>query len=92
MLRSRVKPSRLDPRPRLACAPLQTQRRPVSLPRRLLAADFLADRLMIDAAVILLWQADRLPWVALAIPVVQASFRTRLMAGARRRSGGWDRS
>src|SRR3954470_24976932 len=32
-------------------------------------ADPLADRLMIDAAVILLWQADRLPWIALAIPV-----------------------
>ncbi|HET7044242.1 MAG TPA: CDP-alcohol phosphatidyltransferase family protein [Gaiellaceae bacterium] len=31
-------------------------------------ADPLADRLMIDAAVILLWGADRLPWVALAIP------------------------
>ena len=31
-------------------------------------ADPLADRLMIDAAVILLWQAGRLPWVALAIP------------------------
>jgi len=31
-------------------------------------ADPLADRLMIDAAVILLWQADRLPWLALAIP------------------------
>jgi CDP-diacylglycerol--glycerol-3-phosphate 3-phosphatidyltransferase len=31
-------------------------------------ADPLADRLMIDAAVILLWAADRLPWVALAIP------------------------
>jgi CDP-diacylglycerol--glycerol-3-phosphate 3-phosphatidyltransferase len=30
--------------------------------------DPLADRLMIDAAVILLWHADRLPWVALAIP------------------------
>ena len=28
----------------------------------------LADRLMIDAAVILLWHADRLPWIALAIP------------------------
>src|SRR4029453_6556604 len=28
----------------------------------------LADRLMIDAAVILLWHAGRLPWVALAIP------------------------
>jgi CDP-diacylglycerol--glycerol-3-phosphate 3-phosphatidyltransferase len=32
-------------------------------------ADPLADRLMIDAAVILLWQAGRLPWAALAIPV-----------------------
>jgi len=31
-------------------------------------ADPLADRLMIDAAVILLWSADRLPLVALAIP------------------------
>ena len=31
-------------------------------------ADPLADRLMIDAAVLLLWHADRLPWVALAIP------------------------
>jgi CDP-diacylglycerol--glycerol-3-phosphate 3-phosphatidyltransferase len=31
-------------------------------------ADPLADRLMIDAAVILLWHADRLPWVSLAIP------------------------
>jgi CDP-diacylglycerol--glycerol-3-phosphate 3-phosphatidyltransferase len=31
-------------------------------------ADPLADRLMIDAAVILLWWADRLPIVALAIP------------------------
>jgi CDP-diacylglycerol--glycerol-3-phosphate 3-phosphatidyltransferase len=30
-------------------------------------ADPLADRLMIDAAVILLWHADRLPWVALVI-------------------------
>lgn len=29
-------------------------------------ADPLADRLMIDAAVILLWLADRLPWAALA--------------------------
>jgi general secretion pathway protein J len=34
-LRSRVKPARLDPRPRLACAPFSTQRRPVSLPPRL---------------------------------------------------------
>ena len=32
-------------------------------------ADPLADRLLIDAAVILLWNAGRLPWVALAIPV-----------------------
>jgi CDP-diacylglycerol--glycerol-3-phosphate 3-phosphatidyltransferase len=32
-------------------------------------ADPLADRLMIDAAVVLLWHADRLPWAALAIPV-----------------------
>src|SRR2546429_6707733 len=31
-------------------------------------ADPLADRLMMDAAVILLWHAGRLPWVALAIP------------------------
>jgi cardiolipin synthase (CMP-forming) len=31
-------------------------------------ADPLADRLMIDVAVILLWWADRLPWAALAIP------------------------
>ena len=31
-------------------------------------ADPLADRLMIDAAVILLWHAGRLPWIALVIP------------------------
>src|ERR671930_328509 len=31
-------------------------------------ADPLADRLMIDAAIILLWHADRIPWAALAIP------------------------
>jgi len=31
-------------------------------------ADPLADRLMIDAAVIVLWHAGRLPWIALAIP------------------------
>jgi cardiolipin synthase len=31
-------------------------------------ADPLADRLMIDAAVLLLWWDERLPWVALAIP------------------------
>jgi CDP-diacylglycerol--glycerol-3-phosphate 3-phosphatidyltransferase len=34
-------------------------------------ADPLADRLMIDAAVILLWLADRLPWAALAIILVR---------------------
>jgi CDP-diacylglycerol--glycerol-3-phosphate 3-phosphatidyltransferase len=34
-------------------------------------ADPLADRLMIDAAVILLWLEGRLPWVALAIVVVR---------------------
>ena len=32
-------------------------------------ADPLADRLMIDAAVILLWHAGRLPWAALFIPL-----------------------
>jgi CDP-diacylglycerol--glycerol-3-phosphate 3-phosphatidyltransferase len=32
-------------------------------------ADPLADRLMIDAAVLLLWQDERLPWIALAIPL-----------------------
>jgi CDP-diacylglycerol--glycerol-3-phosphate 3-phosphatidyltransferase len=32
-------------------------------------ADPLADRLMIDAAVVLLWLADRLPWPALALIV-----------------------
>jgi CDP-diacylglycerol--glycerol-3-phosphate 3-phosphatidyltransferase len=32
-------------------------------------ADPLADRLLIDAAVILLWQDERLPWIALAIPL-----------------------
>jgi CDP-diacylglycerol--glycerol-3-phosphate 3-phosphatidyltransferase len=31
-------------------------------------ADPLADRLLIDVAVILLWHAGQLPWVALAIP------------------------
>jgi CDP-diacylglycerol--glycerol-3-phosphate 3-phosphatidyltransferase len=31
-------------------------------------ADPLADRLLIDVTVILLWHADRLPWVALLIP------------------------
>jgi CDP-diacylglycerol--glycerol-3-phosphate 3-phosphatidyltransferase len=32
-------------------------------------ADPLADRLLIDAAVILLWHAGRVPWVALLIPL-----------------------
>jgi CDP-diacylglycerol--glycerol-3-phosphate 3-phosphatidyltransferase len=32
-------------------------------------ADPLADRLMIDSAVLLLFHADRLPWVALIIPL-----------------------
>ena len=31
-------------------------------------ADPLADRLMIIAAVLLLWHADRLPWIALILP------------------------
>jgi len=46
-------------------------------------ADPLADRLMIDAAVILLWQLDRLPWVALAIPArdLVALVATPLMLG-----------
>jgi CDP-diacylglycerol--glycerol-3-phosphate 3-phosphatidyltransferase len=34
-------------------------------------ADPLADRVMIDAAVILLWIADRLPWPALAVILVR---------------------
>jgi len=42
-------------------------------------ADPLADRLMIDAAVLLLWHAGRLPWIALAIPardlVMLAAYR-----------------
>jgi CDP-diacylglycerol--glycerol-3-phosphate 3-phosphatidyltransferase len=32
-------------------------------------ADPLADRLLIDVAVVLLWHAGRLPWIALAIPL-----------------------
>jgi len=32
-------------------------------------ADPLADRLLIDVAVILLWNAGRLPWVALVVPL-----------------------
>src|ERR1700675_1633056 len=32
-------------------------------------ADPLADRLLIDTAVLLLWHAGRLPWVALLIPL-----------------------
>jgi CDP-diacylglycerol--glycerol-3-phosphate 3-phosphatidyltransferase len=34
-------------------------------------ADPLADRLMIDAAVVLLWLAGRLPWAALAVILVR---------------------
>lgn len=43
-------------------------------------ADPLADRLMIDAAVILLFLADRLPWVALALVLVRDGV---LVAGSR---------
>src|SRR5436190_2100156 len=43
-------------------------------------ADPLADRLMIDAAVILLVVADRLPWVALAIILVRDA---ALLGGSR---------
>jgi CDP-diacylglycerol--glycerol-3-phosphate 3-phosphatidyltransferase len=43
-------------------------------------ADPLADRLMIDAAVVLLWLADRLPWPALAIVLVRD---TVLVGGSR---------
>ena len=43
-------------------------------------ADPLADRLMIDAAVILLWLADRLPWPALAVIVA----RDALLVGGTR--------
>jgi CDP-diacylglycerol--glycerol-3-phosphate 3-phosphatidyltransferase len=32
-------------------------------------ADPLADRVLIDVAVVLLWHADRLPWLALVIPL-----------------------
>ena len=43
-------------------------------------ADPLADRLMIDAAVIMLWLADRLPWPALAVIIV----RDALLVGGTR--------
>ena len=43
-------------------------------------ADPLADRLMIDAAVFLLFIADRLPWEALVVIIVRDSM---LLAGAR---------
>ncbi len=43
-------------------------------------ADPLADRLMIDAAVILLWLADRLPWPALAVILARDSL---LVGGTR---------
>jgi CDP-diacylglycerol--glycerol-3-phosphate 3-phosphatidyltransferase len=35
-------------------------------------ADPLADRVLIDVAVVLLWHAGRLPWLALAIPLRDA--------------------
>jgi CDP-diacylglycerol--glycerol-3-phosphate 3-phosphatidyltransferase len=48
-------------------------------------ADPLADRLMIDAAVLLLWHAGRLPWAALAIPardlVILAAYRVVVERG-----------
>jgi CDP-diacylglycerol--glycerol-3-phosphate 3-phosphatidyltransferase len=46
-------------------------------------ADPLADRLMIDAAVLLLWIDGRLPWIALAIPLrdVVALAGTPLLLG-----------
>jgi CDP-diacylglycerol--glycerol-3-phosphate 3-phosphatidyltransferase len=46
-------------------------------------ADPLADRLMIDAAVLLLYVDDRLPWIALAIPLrdVVALVATPLVLG-----------
>ena len=60
-------------------------------------ADPLADRLMIDAAVILLWHADRLPWIALAIPARDVALiagykfvvgtRLRLLRQPRRQGG-----
>ena len=43
-------------------------------------ADPLADRLMIDAAIVLLWREDRLPWVALAVILVRDVV---LVAGSR---------
>jgi CDP-diacylglycerol--glycerol-3-phosphate 3-phosphatidyltransferase len=43
-------------------------------------ADPLADRLMIDAAVILLWLDDRLPWPALALIIARDAF---LIVGAK---------
>jgi CDP-diacylglycerol--glycerol-3-phosphate 3-phosphatidyltransferase len=43
-------------------------------------ADPLADRLMIDAAVILLWLVDRLPWPALAVIIARDSL---LVGGTR---------
>jgi CDP-diacylglycerol--glycerol-3-phosphate 3-phosphatidyltransferase len=50
-------------------------------------ADPLADRLMIDAAVILLWHAGRLPWIALAIPlrdlVLLAGYKPAVQRGYR---------
>jgi CDP-diacylglycerol--glycerol-3-phosphate 3-phosphatidyltransferase len=46
-------------------------------------ADPLADRLLIDVTVILLWHVDRLPWVALLIPArdLVLIFATPLVVG-----------
>ncbi len=46
-------------------------------------ADPLADRLLIDVAVVLLWNAGRLPWVALLIPArdIALIFATPLVVG-----------
>ena len=46
-------------------------------------ADPLADRLLIDVAVLILWHYGRLPWVALAIPArdVLLIFATPLLVG-----------
>ena len=48
-------------------------------------ADPLADRLMIDAAVLLLWHAGRLPWIALTLAVsfgLYGFFKKKAAAGA----------
>src|SRR5207237_9566244 len=47
-------------------------------------ADPLADRLMIDAAVVLLWHAARLRWIALAIPARDLVLLTGYKVAVRR--------